>query len=721
MAIEAVKVSLSGNFSDNEFTLKTNAQIYVQQINSDGLLVLKDKNINLNTTLHVNQKTQQYHIKKGEFKIQDLLFNLSGNIKNQEVGIYLDILSQGENLEIEELFSLFPSHQKEILNAYKTEGNITYATNIKGELSIKKSPSFDAEFTIKNGKITEKSSDKSLTNLNLIGHFSNGNNNNSKTSLITINQLDADFGAGHVSGTYTISNLVNPYINFDANATIDIETAKDFLKLDTIETASGELIINLKYKGYIKELNDIKATDLQRLTASGTAQISNGNIKVLNSPRTVNNLNGFFRFDNNNIQIDSLIAQVNQSDLRVKGKVNNLLAYLFLEDESLSIYTNLKANKIVLEDLLFNTEDAAEDETYTVQLPKNVSFIFKAQIDTFNFRRFSAQELTGNIRLKNELLTATELAFYALDGKINGDLAIDNSEEENILITSKAKLTNVNINQLFYQFENFGQDYIVADNLKGIATSNIEFASVWDKQFKVNQDKIYVLADINITNGELIDYKPILAMSSFIEVEELEKIKFEQLSTQIEIKQQTINIPKTEINSSAMDLTISGTHTFNNEIDYRFKLLLNDVLWGKAKKNKKENSEFGYIEDDGLGKTTLFLHMKGTVDDYKISYDTKGLKESWAEDIKKEKQTLKTILKDEFGWFKKDTTLKKEEVKDDGFIIEWEEEEEGAPENKKEGTKPKESKKKKKKKGLGKFLDKVSQPDEEEFEETDEF
>ena len=96
-------------------------------------------------------------MKKDEFKIQDLLFNLSGNIKNQEVGIYLDILSQGEDLEIEELFSLFPAHQKEILTTYKTEGNITYATNIKGELSIKKSPSFDAEFTIKNGKVTEKS------------------------------------------------------------------------------------------------------------------------------------------------------------------------------------------------------------------------------------------------------------------------------------------------------------------------------------------------------------------------------------------------------------------------------------------------------------------------------------------------------------------------------------------------------------------------------------
>ena len=725
MAIDATDVTLSGNFSDKEFTLTTAAELYIQQINSENINILKDKVVRLNTSLHVNQTTKQYHIKKGEFKIQDLSFNLSGNIKNQEVGVLLDIVSEGENLEIEELFSLFPEKQKEALNAYKTQGNITYATSIKGEFSIKKSPAFNTEFTIKDGKVTEKSSNQSFTNLNLIGRFSNGKAHTSNTSQLTIDQLDADFGAGHISGKYIISNFINPYINFDANATIDLETAKEFLKIDTLEIATGEILLNLKYKGYIKELSNIKAKDLQRLTANGTAQINNVNLKVVNSPRSVNGINGFFKFDNNTIQVDSLNAKINQTDISIKGKITNLLAYLFLKDESLNIYTQLNASKIVLDDLLLNTEDAVEDSNYTIHLPKNIDFNFKAQIDTFQFRKFRATQLSGNIKLKDEILNATQLVFNALDGKVTGNLSIDNSKNEELLITSKTHLNNIDMYQLFFQFENFGQDYIVDENLKGRATTNIEFASVWDKEFTLDQDKMYVLADIDIKNGELIDYKPILAMSKFIEVEELERIKFDQLTTHITINNKTIHIPKTEILSSALDLTISGTHTFDNQIDYRFKLLLNDVLWGKAKNNKKENNEFGYIEDDGLGRTTLFLHMKGTVDDYKLSYDTKGLKESWSEDLKEEKKNLKTILKDEFGWFKKDSTLTNEETKkDDGFILEWEEEETNETQKDKKlnsKKKKKEKKPKKKKKGLGKFIDKVAQPDEEEFEESDDF
>ena len=137
----------------------------------------------------------------------------------------------------------------------------------------------------------------------------------------------------------------------------------------------------------------------------------------------------------------------------------------------------------------------------------------------------------------------------------------------------------------------------------------------------------------------------------------------------------------------------------------------------EIKNKKKENTEFGYVADDGLGKTTLFLKMTGTIDDYKIAYDTEGLKESWKEDLKEEKQTLKSILNKEFGWFKKDSTLKKDDTpKDDGFQIEWEEDD-----NKKTETKTKTEKKKtkKKKKGLGKFIDKIAQPEDEEYEEFD--
>ena len=68
--------------------------------------------------------------------------------------------------------------------------------------------------------------------------------------------------------------------------------------------------------------------------------------------------------------------------------------------------------------------------------------------------------------------------------------------------------------------------------------------------------------------------------------------------------------------------------------------------------------------------------------------------------------------------------------KDDGFIIEWEEEASEKQDKKKQDKKTKEkktkekktkekTKPKKKKKGLGKFIDKIAEPEAEEYEDFD--
>ncbi len=54
--------------------------------------------------------------------------------------------------------------------------------------------------------------------------------------------------------------------------------------------------------------------------------------------------------------------------------------------------------------------------------------------------------------------------------------------------------------------------------------------------------------------------------------------------------------------------------------------------------------------------------MTGTAEDPIVAYDTKGVREKIKQDLKEEKKDLKQMLYEEFGWFKKDTTIRKEDV-----------------------------------------------------------
>jgi len=81
------------------------------------------------------------------------------------------------------------------------------------------------------------------------------------------------------------------------------------------------------------------------------------------------------------------------------------------------------------------------------------------------------------------------------------------------------------------------------------------------------------------------------------------------------------------------------------------------LLAAKARKAKRENRENEYTED-GDKRAALHLKVDGQSNDFKISYDKQSAKASVAEDIRNEKQTFKSILKEEFGLFKKDTLIK---------------------------------------------------------------
>lgn len=720
VGLSITKMSFSGNFNESNYRLKTNADLYINQINNKNETFLKDKKIGLSVKVDVNTSQKSYHIKSGEISLETLIFNLSGKIGQRQEQLYLELLSKGKNVDFNTLFALLPKNLQEKLAAYDADGTFNYNTSISGAYSATQTPHIEADFTILKGSLKENKSGYELSNITFKGQYSNGKKNQASTTTLTITDFDADFGAGHISGAYEITNFQHPYLQFNSDAEIDISMAKEFFKINDLATASGTLLLNVAYKGYLSNLQKVKASELRQLNAEGTAQLINTNLKWKAKPIQLIDANAHFLFNNNVIKIDSLITTINQSPIRISGVFKNLPAYLFVENEQLTINASLASSKIRLEDFLFQSDENNTVEK-EISLPENIYFTFKTKIDTFIFRRFTAHHFKGNIQLEDHLLSATDVSFKAMEGDIRGNIALDYETPNELLITSNAKLFNINLRQLFYQFENFGQTAIDAENLKGKATLDVDFASVWDKKLNVNKDKIFASSTIIIKNGELLNYSPVMALSKFIEVEELQHIKFNELKTAIEISNQQITIAKTSIASSALDVTLSGKHHFNNNIDYRVKVDLNDMLWNKAKTKKKQNEEFGYVVDDGLGRTTIFLKISGSINNYKVNYDSEGLKSNISESIKEEKKTLKSILNKEFGWFKNDTTITKEETKKkEGLKIEWEEAEVDQT-DKDNSQKKKPTKEKKEKKGLRKFLDKIAQPNEEELDEKKEF
>ena len=247
--------------------------------------------------------------------------------------------------------------------------------------------------------------------------------------------------------------------------------------------------------------------------------------------------------------------------------------------------------------------------------------------------------------MNKEDIHLTDLTLKSMDGSINADIAFEKVEKNNTRLRLKMLTQHVNISKLFDRFNDFEQSEITHKNLEGFLTSDILYEQTFDENGQVDLKGIMGLGQIEITKGRLKDYKSLEALSKFVELKELMDIRFSDLKNTIEIKDGLITIPNMKIKNNALNLELSGTHSFDNEMDYKIKIFISDLIaakydFVKRRKEKKVDQEKG-----GLG---TYIHMYGTPENLKIEYDKKTVTKKIAEEVKSERKAFFETIKKDF-------------------------------------------------------------------------
>ncbi len=672
------KLNLNGEFKNDDFTMKTVTDAYVREFIIDKIKYINQKQISLNTKLDVNNG-KIYKIKNGQLFISDLEFNVNGNINLTEAKT-IDLKIDGANLNIESFLSVLPENYRKKAENFDSEGKFYFNVTINGKINNDNIPHIEADFGINKGTIEQIKSDVKFTDVNFTGKYTNGEQNNLKTTFFKISDFTGFLEKNKIQGKFLIENFDNPKMQFSVDAGFDLMVLNNFINIDTIQDISGDLQLKVKFFGKIKDINNITSDDFKNAKSQGNITINNTNLKFINSNVNYSNICGKMFFRNNSLKIDSLKLNIDKNDFYITGEFNNFINFVLFDNQKTDITGTLQCNNIDINNLLenFKTNNNGEPSDSAINIfPQNINLRLRTNIKNFKYDNFVATDLTTYLSYKNNNFTFNDLSFDAMQGNVSGAGRLKKIDNNTINLKTSIFLNNITADKLFYSFNNFGQDYLSDKNLKGKITADIDFSSDMDNNLNINEDKITSTSKIQIKNGELKDFKPIESLAKFIELSELRDIKFSNLKNDILIKNKKIIIPEMKIKSSAFDIDFSGEHTFNNQMNYHLKVLLSDILSKKARKAKSQNKEFGVIEDDGLGKTSLFLSIKGNADDYKIAYDTKKVKEHIKQSLSNEKSNLKQILNNEFGLFKNDSIVKqnKKKIKENSsstnFTISW--------------------------------------------------
>ena len=668
-----IHLDIQGNFKKDSSKLIAKGNMLLKNLKINEM----NYRVNRKSSFHFNvfKESGKFHFHDSNIKISGVKFNISGEYINNKKQ-YCDIKITTDNTELNSLIHLFPGQYLKKLKNYSVYGDFSFVTYIKGPINKRKNPNILIKFNLAEGSLLNNKTNIILSNLSLNGKFTNGSSNTLVSSSIDLRDVSFNIDSSSFSGNYFIYNFEHPTLKIQSEIDISLSQIQEFFQFDTISKATGKLRSTFWFDGKFENIRKPNIEEIKNIKLSGESNLKNASLGLKGSKHIFSNINAKMVFADNDIRISTLSFNDADNKFHVEGLLINYIPYLLFEGSELFLDANIHSSYLDMENyILISGEKTNEDSTH-ILFPDDISFSIGLDISNFSFSKFKAQNLKSMLHYKDSILTADNISFNTMTGSVTGTWDLSLNQERNIELKLNSKLENIDINKLFYSFNNFGQKFIVDENLNGNLNGTIKFSGTWDKKLNIIPEKIFSKCDININKGELVDFEPMQSLSRFADVEELKYVQFSELHNTIYIKDKKVIIPDMQIISSAFNLGISGEHTFNNEIDYHLNLLLSEVLSSRFKKRKKKDGEFTNIEDDELGRTTLFIAITGTVDDYKLSYDRKKARKKLKQDFEEEKEEIKEILKDEFSLFKKDSTKKKirqTETESGGFIFEFEE------------------------------------------------
>jgi len=430
---------------------------------------------------------------------------------------------------------------------------------------------------------------------------------------------------------------------------LDLGLESKLLRLEDILAYQGQNYVPEEYRHEELEHLSLHLTSSMHYTASGLQSIDvdldRFDAKMHLHPMRFQDVSGRFQYEDDRLLVNDFHAQLGRTILNVD------MQYDLGQDSTRTTAGNfltLKTNIIDFDQLTnFNSnppaspeespeadrEDAtAEDvsahaEAYNLyELPFS-DMDFDLQIGHFIYHRLDIRDINAKLRTtKDHYLYVDTLQMQAAGGNFKMNGYFNGSDPTHIYLKPNLQIEHVDLDQLLFKFENFGQDAIVSENLHGQLSATVTGNIRVYPDFVPDLDESEVHMDVMALNGRLENYDYMLMLSDYFGDKNLSSVRFDTLQNHLDVVNGVITIPNMTIESTLGHLEISGVQDTDHNIEYYVRIPWELVrkgavnrVFGKKKKEGEETGEDEIIEVDPNDKVRyLNLKITGTLDDFEI-------------------------------------------------------------------------------------------------------
>lgn len=231
--------------------------------------------------------------------------------------LYTELSLEGEKLDINELAKYIPGNLTDSIQLKHLSGIVNLKSHVKGLLIPGKTPSINASFSLNRGSVHVAHHPR-VSNVVLMGTYTNGKLNGAKTSQIDLKKFHAETQYTSVDLSARLKNFEAPGYNISLAASGDIKEITPYLPDSIINTAEGNVHLKLNTKGKLPKKIDISFIDYLLENSNIELGFEDLNL-ILDSLTSIRSLSGKFAYDLKNISVRDLNGYIPHPGLNINN------------------------------------------------------------------------------------------------------------------------------------------------------------------------------------------------------------------------------------------------------------------------------------------------------------------------------------------------------------------------------------------------------------------
>lgn len=653
--------SLAAKFDYNrtgwKAEINTRTKVNSLAFNQSRGSFIKNKVFNADLTMHYIDASGILSIPEQDVMIGEENLKIGGRFRSTQQASDFKLTITAPKIKFTDATALLTKNISSKLSGYKLKDPFFVRAIIQGSLKKKGDPKIHVSWKVKNNELTvlgEKIRNSSFTGY-FDNEFKNGRGFNDSNSIIGFTNLKGTYYAIPFNAdTIRVINLKNPVLEGRFQSEFALEKLNSLSGSESFHFHKGRARLNILYRAPYNKSNSIQPY------INGTLRLSNATLNY--HPRDINfsAINGLFLFKGQDLFLKNLRAKSANSTFTMEGSLINFLNLYYTDPRRIELDWHVKSPQINLgEFLVFLSRRKARKKTTSNNPTARIFNQLDRVLEEANvhldleagkliYRNFEARQLHSSILLKQTGIDLQDVSFNHADGKLQVKGNIDQSGAINRFNIS-TKIVNVNLPKLFHAFENFGQDAIAYQNLRGVFNSRTSVSGLMRENGQIVPKSINGSVQFDIKNGALLNFEPMQKIGNFaFPNRDFSNITFTNLKNTLDIKGSKITIHPMYIQSSVLNLYIEGVYGMpvGSDIVLRIPIRNPKRDIGLSDSLKRERFDNGIVinlrgQDDENGNVKFKLGKKDEEKDKEK--EAKGREKQGRALRKKEKEEQKSL------------------------------------------------------------------------------